>query len=62
MLEEHTEILHELVEKDLTPFLDTNNPDRKPFYHYKSDLTNYYSVTKKFLENLLNGVEGGLMW
>ena len=48
MLEEHTERLHELVEKDLEPFLDPSDPDRKPFYYYKSDLTNYYSVTKKF--------------
>jgi len=60
MLEKNSEYLHELVEKDLTPFLDSNEPDRSPFYHYKSDLTNFYSVTKTFLTNLLDGIESGL--
>lgn len=36
MLEEHTERLHELAEKDLEPFLDQSNPDRKPFILIKA--------------------------
>ena len=59
-LEENTEHLHELVEKDLRIFLREEETDRSPFYHYKSDLTNYYTVTKKFLNNLLDGIESGL--
>jgi ariadne-1 len=59
-LEENTEHLHELVEKDLNPFLDELSTDRSPFYHYKSELTNYYAVTKQFLTNLLDGIESGL--
>jgi ariadne-1 len=60
-LEENTEHLHELVEQLLTPFLDPRADDRAPFYHYKSNLTNYYAVTKKFLANLLEGIENGLV-
>lgn len=59
-LEENTEHLHELVEKPLDPFLDPEVLDKSPFYQYKSDLTNYTQVTKKFLENLLEGIENGL--
>jgi ariadne-1 len=59
-LEENTEHLHELVEKDLDPFLDETITDRSPFYIYKSELTNYYAVTKQFLINLLDGIESGL--
>ena len=59
-LEENTEHLHELVEKNLSPFLDEEETDRAPFYHYKSELTNFYQVTKTFLTNLLDGIESGL--
>ncbi|OMJ73534.1 hypothetical protein SteCoe_27758 [Stentor coeruleus] len=59
-LEENTDHLHELVEKPLDEFLDVNNTDKSKFYHYKSDLTNYFQVTKQFFENLLDGIENGL--
>ena len=59
-LEENTEHLHELVEKPLDEFLTPENLDRSRFYHYKSELTNYYQVTKNFFENLLDGIENGL--
>ncbi|OMJ81404.1 hypothetical protein SteCoe_18140 [Stentor coeruleus] len=59
-LEENTDHLHELVEKPLDEFLDLNITDKSKFYHYKSDLTNYFQVTKQFFENLLDGIENGL--
>ena len=59
-LEENTEHLHELAEKKLDEFLDPENLDRSPFYHYKSNLTNYTQVTKRFLANLLDGIDNGL--
>lgn len=59
-LEENTEHLHELVEKPLDEFLDPDVFDKSKFYHYKSDLTNYFQVTKNFFENLLDGIENGL--
>ena len=59
-LEKNCDQLHELIEKPLDPFLDVNIIDRKDFYHFKSELVNYYQVTKKFYENLLEGVDRGL--
>ncbi len=59
-LEKNCDYLHELTEKPLDPFLDPNIVDRSAFYNYKSDLVNYYQVTKKFYENLLEGLEKGL--
>jgi ariadne-1 len=59
-LEENTDHLHELVERPLDEYLDVNTTDKSRFYHYKSDLINYYQVTKNFFENLLDGIENGL--
>ena len=59
-LEKNCDYLHELIEKPLDPFLDPNIVDKKHFYNYRSDLINYYAVTKKFYENLLEGLERGL--
>lgn len=59
-LEKNCDTLHELIEKPLDPYLDSNVVDRKPFYNFKSDLVNYFQVTKKFYENLLEGLEKGL--
>ena len=59
-LEKNCDYLHELIEKPLDPYLDTNVIDRKDFYHFKGQLVNYYQVTKKFYENLLEGIERGL--
>lgn len=41
-LEKNCDYLHELIEKPLDPFLDENITDKKAFYHFKSDLVNYY--------------------
>lgn len=60
-LEENTEHLHELAEKKLDCYLDLTSTDRSPFYQFKSELTNYMSVTKRFLGNLLDDTENGLI-
>ena len=71
-LEKNCDYLHELIEKPLDPFLDSNVVDRSSFYHYKGQLVNYTQVTKKvrlfvclivslqFYESLLEGIEKGL--
>jgi ariadne-1 len=59
-LEENTDRLHELVEKPLDEYLDHEKTDKAPFYHYKSDLTNYSQVTKEFFDRLIIGIENGL--
>lgn len=65
-LEKNCDYLHELIEKPLDPFLDPNTTDRSGFYLFKGELVNYFQVTKKFYENLLEGLETGLtkwyMW
>lgn len=45
-LEKNCEHLHEMAEKDLELFLDVNDLDKSPFYHYKGDFVNYSQVTK----------------
>lgn len=60
-LEKNCDYLHELIEKPLDPFLDPNTTDRSGFYLFKGELVNYYQVTKKFYENLLEGLETGLV-
>lgn len=59
-LEKNCDYLHELIEKPLDPFLDPNTTDRSGFYLFKGELVNYFQVTKKFYENLLEGLETGL--
>ncbi|CAG9313202.1 unnamed protein product [Blepharisma stoltei] len=59
-LEENTEHLHELIEKPLDMYMSPDTIDRSPFYQYKSELTNYFQVTKTFMEHLLDGIESGL--
>lgn len=49
-----------MLEKPLEPFLDPEDQDKLPFYKFKSDLVNYFSVTKNFLDNLIEGIENGL--
>lgn len=46
-LEKNCDYLHELIEKPLDPHLDPNVIDRSAFYNFKSELVNYYQVTKK---------------
>jgi len=45
-LEKNCDYLHELIEKPLDPFLNEDVTDKKPFYEYKSELVNYYQVTR----------------
>ncbi len=45
-LEKNCDQLYELVEKPLDPYLDTYIIDRSPFYMFKSQLVNFYQVTK----------------
>jgi hypothetical protein len=46
-LEKNCDYLHELIEKPLDPYLDPGQVERKAFYNYKSDLINYFQVTKQ---------------
>lgn len=59
-LEKNCDRLHEYLEQDFEPFLREEELDKKPFYQYKSQLVTCYTVTKKFYENLLDGLERGL--
>jgi hypothetical protein len=54
-LEKNCDYLHELTEKPLDPYLDPNIPKRSHFYNFKSELVNYFQVTKK-VRSLLNHV------
>ena len=53
-LEKNCDYLHELIEKPLDPYLDPSIVDRKGFYNFKSDLVNYFQVTKKVSIIILN--------
>ena len=55
-LEKNCDKLHELTEKPLDPFIKEDVTDRSPFYLYRSELINYYKVTRKFYENLLEAL------
>ena len=58
MLEEACEIAHKFMESDITPFIDPESVDRKPFYHFKSAMMqknqtlrqSYESFTKAILD------------
>ena len=45
-LEKNADHLHELLEKPMDPYLDLEELDKKPFAHFKSELTNYFQVTR----------------
>eukprot|EP01116_Phalansterium_solitarium_P016041 TRINITY_DN3629_c0_g1_i2.p2 TRINITY_DN3629_c0_g1~~TRINITY_DN3629_c0_g1_i2.p2 ORF type:complete len:507 (-),score=120.91 TRINITY_DN3629_c0_g1_i2:43-1563(-) len=55
-LEKHTEYLNKLYEMTLESI-----PDYQAFMKWKEDVTNYSRVTKKFLDNFLEGVHEGLL-
>ena len=59
-LEENCDHLHQLLEKDLGEFTKENVVDDGPFFKYKSELTNYFEITKKFFRNFCEGVKSGL--
>jgi ariadne-1 len=54
-LEKHTNHLSELYEESLEKI-----PDYQDFIRWKEEVTNYTRVTKKFLDNFVEGVAGGL--
>ena len=61
LLEFETEDLHHNLEKEFDAFCDPEVLDRKPFYNYKSIVTNLISVTKKFYKNFIEGVKEGVL-
>eukprot|EP01114_Cavostelium_apophysatum_P018563 TRINITY_DN576_c0_g1_i1.p1 TRINITY_DN576_c0_g1~~TRINITY_DN576_c0_g1_i1.p1 ORF type:complete len:511 (+),score=127.36 TRINITY_DN576_c0_g1_i1:176-1708(+) len=56
-LEKHTNHLSELYEQNLDSV-----PDYHAFMKWKEDVTNYTRVTKKFLDNFLEGTAEGLTY
>jgi len=56
-LEKHTNHLSELYEKDLNSIEDYH-----AFMKWKEEVTNYTRVTKKFLDNFLEGTAEGLTY
>ena len=46
-LEENCDHLHQLLEKDLSEFMKEDVVDNAPFIKYKTELTNYFEITKK---------------
>ena len=60
LLEEACDLLHELMEKPLDPYLDQSDTDRSPFYRFKSHivtLTNVTSVNYKAMTEQSEFVE-----
>ena len=47
---------HELLERDLGPFLDISAVDRGPFYHYKSDLVNKMEILRNSYRSFVQAV------
>ena len=39
--------MHQLLESDLSPYLDTSIADRSPFYKFKAEVTNKMEILKK---------------
>merc|ERR1719401_1063408 len=78
-LEEKTDNLHELLEKDIKDYLpnkdgkdknamssatpngcldDSDKSIKEKFMQFRSNVTNFSSVTKKFMEEILDGLSG----
>ena len=41
-------------------YTSSSKPPAVPFFDHRSNVTNFTGITKKFLEDMLVGVEGGL--
>lgn len=41
-------------------YTNSSKPPPVPFFDHRSNVTNFAGITKKFLEDMLVGVEGGL--
>merc|ERR1712167_473180 len=59
-LEKFTEQLHELVERDLSPFVDVYKDMTKEFMEHRLRITNLTASTAQYRANLLEGIEAGL--
>eukprot|EP00826_Nyctotherus_ovalis_P024576 TRINITY_DN1898_c0_g3_i1.p2 TRINITY_DN1898_c0_g3~~TRINITY_DN1898_c0_g3_i1.p2 ORF type:complete len:490 (-),score=172.28 TRINITY_DN1898_c0_g3_i1:96-1565(-) len=59
-LENNCDHLHQLLEKDLSVYAKENIVDDSPFFNYKSELVNYFEITKNFFRNFCEGVKSGL--
>mmetsp|Transcript_8487 Transcript_8487/g.26631 ORF Transcript_8487/g.26631 Transcript_8487/m.26631 type:complete len:526 (+) Transcript_8487:30-1607(+) len=57
-LEKNLEHLHELVERPLDPYFSEDA--HHSFFLFRTEVTNYTNVTRKFRQNLMEGVERGL--
>jgi hypothetical protein len=56
-LEEACELMHQLLEKDLSPFLDTSIVDRSPFYKFKADVTNKMEILRNSYRSFVEHVQ-----
>jgi len=59
-LENNCDHLHQLLEKDLSIYAKESIVDDSPFFNYKSELVNYFEITKNFFRNFCEGVKSGL--
>eukprot|EP00916_Digyalum_oweni_P013405 GHVL01022005.1.p1 GENE.GHVL01022005.1~~GHVL01022005.1.p1 ORF type:complete len:518 (+),score=81.54 GHVL01022005.1:50-1603(+) len=65
-LEEQTELLHGKIEEGSMTILQAETPsdncerENSPFFVFRTEVTNFSNVTRKFLEQFLNAVENGL--
>lgn len=59
-IEQWTEILHGLLELEITPFLDVDNFNKDKFYMWKGKVNNMISVTMKQLKDFLRDTQTGL--
>jgi ariadne-1 len=58
-LENNCDHLHQLLEKDLSVYSKENILDDSPFFNYKSELVNYFEITKNFCEEVKSGLAEG---
>ena len=56
LLERETERTHGTLVSDLTPFMNPNEPDSKPFYHFKDKLLSEHKTLKKMVKNFTDAI------
>lgn len=52
-LEEACERTHQLMERDLSPFLDMNQTERSPFFKFRAELINQMNLLQKQYESFV---------
>jgi hypothetical protein len=60
-LERFTESLHELVEEPLDEFVQPGHDNRASFEQHRQKITDLLSSTEKYKENMLEGIDNGLV-